>query len=170
MDASGERHVSIGRVGGAHGVRGWLKIRSATAPPSRIFEYQPWRVHQDGHWHSIEVRGVRRHGESFVVKLDGVDDRESARAWIGADITVRRDQLPPLSPGEYYWCDLIGMTVHNTAGVSLGRVRSLMETGANDVMIVVGDFEILIPFVPEQVVHSVDLRRGKIMVDWQPAV
>ena len=169
MDASGERHVSIGRVGGVHGVRGWLKIRSATAPPSRIFEYQPWRIGRDGRWHSVNVSGARRHGGSFVVKLDGVGDRESARAWVGADVAVRRSQLPPPPPREYYWCDLIGMTVHDTSGASLGRVRSLMETGANDVMVVVGDTEILIPFVLEQVVHSVDLDGGEIVVDWQSA-
>ena len=169
MDASGERYVSIGRVGGVHGVRGWLKIRSATAPPARIFEYQPWRVARDGRWRSVGVSGSRRHGGSFVAKLDGVDDRESARAWVGADIAVRRSQLPPLSPREYYWCDLIGMTVHDTAGASLGRVRSLMETGANDVVVVEGGSEILIPFVLEQVVRSVDLVRGNIVVEWSSA-
>ena len=169
MDASGERHVSIGRLGGVHGVRGWLKIRSATAPPSRIFEYRPWRVARDGGWQSLHVSGARRHGGSFVVKLDGVDDRESARAWTGADIAVRRSQLPPLPPREYYWCDLVGMTVHDSVGASLGRVRSLMETGANDVMVVEGGSEILIPFVLDQVVRSVDLDRGTIVVEWSPA-
>ena len=169
MDALAKRRVPIGRVSGVYGVHGWLRVRSATEPSARILEYQPWQIGRDGRWEAFEVRCGRPHGASFVAKLDGLDDRESARCWIGADIAVCRSQLPALAPEEYYWCDLVGLAVRDTAGATLGRVRRLMETGANDVMVVAaGDGEILIPFVLERVVRSVEPATGEIVVEWPP--
>ena len=167
MDALAERRVPIGRVSGVFGVHGWLRVRSSTEPPARILEYRPWQVGGGERWQTCEVRCGRPHGAGFVAKLDGLDDRETARCFIGADIAVRRSQLPEPEAGEYYWCDLIGLRVRNRAGASLGRVRRLMETGANDVMVVgEGAAECLVPFVPGQTVCSVDLEAGNIEVDW----
>ena len=168
MDALAQRRVPIGRIGAAFGVHGWLKVRSETAPPARILEYQPWQVGGgDGGWKAFEVLGGRPHGAGLVAKLAGLDDRDSARRMVGADIAVHRYQLPEPAPDEYYWCDLVGLAVQDTTGASLGRVRSLMETGANDVMVVTaGGAELLIPFVLGRTVHCVDLEAGKIAVDW----
>lgn len=169
MDALAERRVPIGRVSGVFGVQGWLRVRSATEPPDRILEYKPWLIGGEGRWQCFEVRCGRPHGAGFVAKLEGLDDRETARRFIGADIAVHRFQLPEPEVDEYYWCDLIGLTVENRTGSSLGRVRRLMETGAHDVMVVAdGDTEVLIPFVPGQTVCGVDFGSGTIEVDWFP--
>ena len=167
MDAWAERRVPIGRVSGTYGVHGWLKVRSATEPPSRILDYRPWQVGRGERWQSFDVRRGRPHGAAFVAQLDGLDDRESARRLVGADIAVRRSQLPAPAPDEYYWCDLVGLAVQDAGGAPLGRVQRLMETGANDVMVVGGaGAEILIPFVPARVVRAVDLDAGRIVVEW----
>ena len=167
MDAWAERRVPIGRVSGVYGIRGWLKIRSETEPPARILEYRPWQVGRGERWESFEVCRGRSHGAGFVAELEGLDDRESARRLVGADIAVRRSQLPAPAPDEYYWCDLEGLAVHDAAGVRLGRVQRLMATGANDVMVVDDAAAgLLVPFVPGRVVREVDLEAGKIVVDW----
>ena len=167
MDAGAKRRVVIGSVSGVFGVRGWLKVRSATEPPARILEYQPWQVGGGHRWRAFEVLSGRPHGAGFVARLAGLEDRETARAFIGAEIAVHRSQLPEPAPDEYYWCDLIGLAVNDAAGTPLGRVRGLMETGAYDVMCVASDdAELLIPFVPGRTVHTVDLEAGQIRVDW----
>ena len=167
MDAWAERRVPIGRISGVYGVRGWLKVRSATEPPARIFDYRPWQVGRAERWQSFEVCRGRPHGAAFVAQLEGLEDRESARYLVGADIAVRRSQLPAPAPDEYYWCDLLGLAVHDAEDTPLGRVQRLMETGANDVMVVGGaGAEMLIPFVPGRIVRAVDLDAGRIVVDW----
>ena len=168
MDAWAERRVPIGRISGAYGVHGWLKVRSATEPPECILEYRPWQLGQAGRWQSFDVLRGRPHGAAFVAQLQGLEDRESAQRLAGADIAVCRSQLPALAPDEYYWCDLVGLAVEDAAtGRPLGRVQRLMETGANDVMVVEeGGAEVLIPFVLEQSVRRVDFETGTIVVDW----
>lgn len=167
MDAWAGRRVPIGRVSGAYGVHGWLKVRSATEPPSRILEYRPWQLGRGGDWKSFDVLGGRPHGAAFVAQLEGLEDRESAQRLAGADIAVSRTQLPALAPDEYYWCDLVGLEVEDANGSPLGRVRRLMETGAHDVMVVrEGGTEVLIPFVPGRSVRRVDFETGTIVVDW----
>ncbi len=167
MDALAERRVPIGRISGVFGVHGWLRVHSATAPPARILEYQPWLIGGEGRWDAFEVRRGHPHGGGFVAKLEGLDDRETARRFVGADIAVHRFQLPEPEADEYYWCDLIGLTVRDKVGTSLGRVQRLMETGAHDVMVVEeGARQVLVPFVPGQTVCGVDLEAGRIEVDW----
>ena len=169
MDAWAERRVPIGRVSGVYGVQGWLKVRSATEPPSRILEYRPWQVGRGGGWQSFAVRCGRAHGAGFIALLAGIDDRESARRLVGANIAVHRAQLPATAPDEYYWCDLVGLAVEEAGGSRLGRVARLMETGANDVIVVEGaGEEVLIPFVPGRTVRAVDLEAERIVVDWPP--
>ena len=86
----------------------------------------------------------------------------------GADVAVHRRQLPAAEAGRYYWVDLIGLSVVNREGIALGTVIALMETGANDVLVVQGERERLIPFVLGRVVLDVDLEAGVIEVDWLP--
>ncbi len=107
-------------------------------------------------------------GKGLVAKLKGCDDRESARDLIGALIQVRRGDLAELEPGEFYWADLLGLKVETLSGTELGAVDNLLETGANDVLVVRGDRERLIPFLQGQVVHDVDLDKQRIRVDWDP--
>jgi len=94
--------------------------------------------------------------------------REQAATLVGSQIFVSRDQLPATAEDEYYWSDLEGLEVKTTSGELLGRVEKLMETGANDVLVIRGNREHLVPFVPGQYVKHVDLEGGMIEVDWDP--
>lgn len=160
--------VVIGRIVGLYGVQGWLRIHSYTRPPQGILEYRQWLVARSGSWQPMELADGRRHGKGLLAKLEGISGREEARARIGCDIAIPRAILPPLPEGEYYWADLVGLRVRTLEGVDLGRVDHLLETGSNDVIVVVGDRERLIPFVPGRDIVTVDLDAGQICVDWDP--
>ena len=108
----------------------------------------------------------RSQGKSLVAQLAGVDDRDAAAALIGRGILVARGSLPRTEPGQYYWTDLIGLTVRTGSGESLGTVTELLETGAHDVLVLDGGPNRLIPFAPGTVVKGVDLERREITVDW----
>lgn len=162
------RRIIIGRIAGIHGVQGWMKIHSHTRPQQGVFEYRRWLVRHSGQWQAAELTDWRRHGKVLLAKLEGITERDQARAWIGCDIAIPRAALPPLPAGEYYWADLIGLRVQTLEGVDLGVVDHLIETGANDVLVVVGDRERLIPFVPGRDVVTVDLDAAQIRVDWDP--
>ncbi len=161
--------MEIGRISGLYGVRGWVKVYSYTEPREAIIGYSPWQVKVGGEWRRMEVAEGRRHGKGIIARLEGCTDRETAASLMGADIACCRSQLPPPAPGEYYWTDLVGMQVITLEGEELGVVDHLMETGANDVLVVKGKRERLIPFVKGDVVLEVDLEQRKIRVDWDPA-
>jgi 16S rRNA processing protein RimM len=162
------RRILLGRVAGAFGVRGELKLLSWTEPRDALFRYQPWILRSGDT--EREVSGVRGRdtGKAVIATFPGVDTRELAEAMNGTEIWVPRDRLPPPAPGEYYWVDLEGLKVETTEGVALGTVSHLFETGANDVMVVSGERERLIPFVTGQYITSVDFDAGKVVVDWDP--
>ncbi|HSH28449.1 MAG TPA: ribosome maturation factor RimM [Thiohalobacter sp.] len=160
--------VVLGRVSGLFGVRGWVKVYSHTEPRENIASYRRWYLQREGDWHPVRVEQGRRHGKGVVVKLAGVEDRDRAAALIGCDIAIDRDQLPPLPPGEYYWTDLEGLRVVTLEGTELGRVSHLFATGANDVMVVTGERERLLPFVQPDIIRRVDPEQGLIEVDWDP--
>lgn len=163
-----EQRVLLGRVSGPYGVRGWVRVQSDTEPPERIVAYSPWHLRSDGSTTVVEVLEGRAHGRGVVARLAGVADRDAARRLAGAEISVQREQLPALEEGEHYWADLIGLRVVTLAGRDLGRVTALMETGANDVLVVTGERERLVPYLPDRVVREVDLEAGRISVDWDP--
>lgn len=160
--------VIVGRVSGLFGVRGWLKIYSYTEPRENIVEYRPWLLNTGGQWRTIEVESGRAHGKGVVVKFVGYDDRDAAALLVGHDIAVTRGQLGEPDAGEYYWADLEGLKVITLEGVDLGVVDHLFATGANDVVVVRGERERLLPFVRGDVIRNIDLRRGVMEVDWDP--
>ena len=160
--------ISMGRIDGLYGVKGWIKIRSHTEPRENIVRYTPWYLKQADQWTPVEITAGRRHGKTVVAHLEGVDDRDQAATTLGMEIAVRRDQLPPPKNGEYYWVDLEGMRVVTQAGQELGQISHLFETGANDVMVIRGDKERLIPFVEPDVVMEVDFHTHRMTVDWDP--
>ncbi len=160
--------VAIGRITGVYGVRGWVRVASDTEPSTRILDYGPWQLRVGNEWLSYEVLEGRAQGRSLVVKLKGLDDRDAAGHLAGARIAVRRSALPELDPGDYYWADLEGVEVVTRDGRALGLVDHVMATGGNDVLVVVGERERLIPFIENQVVLEVDLEAGRITVDWDP--
>jgi 16S rRNA processing protein RimM len=122
----------------------------------------------DGAWRTLVVQDFQVHGKGVIALLEGCDDREVARKLVGASIAIRRSQLEATAQGEYYWDDLLGLKVITVSGVELGIVDHLLETGANDVLVVVGERECLIPYVRDEVIVSVDLDASEIRVDWDP--
>lgn len=164
-----ERFVTLGRVSGVHGIQGWVKIHSETSPRENIVNYSPWHLLSEGRRETWKVNAGRRQGKTVVAKLAGCSDRDTAESLIGAEISVLRTQLPETTrPGEYYWADLVGLQVVTVDGVDLGHIERLFETGANDVIVVQGDRERLVPYVWQQVVREVDLEQRLMRVDWDP--
>ena len=160
--------VVLGEVVGAHGVRGEVKVYSATRPRENIFDYPVWTLETEAGGRDYALVSGRAQGKGLVARLAGVEDRETAQALRGSAIRVPRTALPPLAPGEYYWADLQGLRVITREGVELGQVADLLETGANDVLVVRGERERLIPYVPGEVVLEVDVAAGWLQVDWDP--
>lgn len=165
MDGRRERRVIVGRVVGLFGVRGWVKVYSYTRPPEALLGYNTWQLGVRDEWQAREVAEGRRRGRGLIARIAGVGDRDAAARLVGATIAIDLAQLPARAPGEFYWAELEGLRVVNLAGQELGRVSHLFETGANDVLVVRGERERLIPF-GRDVVHQVDLDAGVIRVDW----
>ncbi|KIP87187.1 ribosome maturation factor RimM [Stenotrophomonas chelatiphaga] len=164
-----ERRILLGRVAGAFGVRGELKLESWTEPRSAIFNYQPWIVVSPSGQEST-VSGVRGRdtGKHLIARFPDVDDRDVVEAMRGTEVYVARSSLPPPKPDEYYWVDLEGLDVKTVEGVSLGQVSHLFSTGSNDVLVTRGDRERMIPFVQPEFVKSVDFDANLVIVDWDP--
>jgi 16S rRNA processing protein RimM len=156
----------VGQIAGAFGVRGWVKTISYTAPRGNIFGYSPWILERGGVERRLEPLEGREHGDTVVVRLEGIATREEAETLKGLSVAVARDRLPPLEAGEYYRIDLIGLRVRNLEGTDFGTIADVLETGANDVLLIRGDRERLVPFVQGEFVKSVDLDDALIVVDW----
>lgn len=160
------RLVTMGRVDGPWGVKGWIKVRPYTATPESLCRFARWLLSRDGEWKEFEVAESVARADSVVARLAGCDDREAAAALKGSDIAVPREGLPATAENEFYWVDLIGLRVVNVQGEPLGEVAGLFSTGANDVLRVSRDGkERLLPCIP-QVIRQVDLARGEMLVDW----
>lgn len=156
----------VGRIGSTYGIQGWVKIISFTEPYDNILNYNPWQLFINGHWCSIRVLNGKKHGSGVVAQLEGYHNPEAVRQLVNLEIGINKEQLPALPPGEYYWADLIGITVLDTQDKVLGTIASLFATGANDVIVVKGEKEVLIPYIP-QVVLTIDLERREMRVDWE---
>ncbi|MEM6405475.1 MAG: ribosome maturation factor RimM [Pseudomonadota bacterium] len=159
--------VELGHVTGAYGLRGWIKVHSDTQPRSHITTYSRLLLRLSDQWQPWQVACGREQGKYITLKLQNCDDCDRAEQLIGARIAVTRADLPGLTePGEYYWADLIGLTVQNLQATTLGTVQNLLATGAQDVLVLSGTRERLIPFVWQKTVHQVDLENGSLLVDW----
>lgn len=171
----GKKWVLVGSVGKPHGVKGWLKINSYTQPASNIFAYQPWYLtpaEDETTLSPIELRHHQLNDQRLIVQFSGYDNPESAQKLTNQLIYVPREQLPSLGKTTYYWTDLIGLTVYNMAGEHLGVVKTLLETGANDVVVVESQADqkrLLIPFLLEKTIQHIDLEHAKMIVDWDPS-
>ncbi|MBB6523301.1 ribosome maturation factor RimM [Pseudoteredinibacter isoporae] len=180
MSSSSSNLVTVGRITGVFGIKGWVKVHSDTEPRENILEYSPWWLKTRHGVKPVEIDQAKPHGNGLIAHIKGVDDRTLAEGYTKVDIAVERDQMPELEDGEYYWHQLVGLKVISEHGGSpqlLGKVQKLMATGANDVLVVKGDKaelgsldnkERLVPYVPGQFVTSVDLQAGEVRVDWDP--
>jgi 16S rRNA processing protein RimM len=157
--------VIIGSFGKTFGVRGWIKVNSFVDPRSSILALNPWLIQRNGSWEEFCFEDSREHADSIVVKLPNCESPEEARNFTNIKIGVLREQLPKLQAGEYYWEDLVGLKVLNLDGIDLGMVQELIATGANDVLVVIGERKRLIPYV-SNVMNKVDLAKKIIYVDW----
>ncbi len=140
---------------------------SYTEPREAVLNYDRWLLIRKDGWQEATVAEGQRHGKTVIVRIEGYDDRDQAAGLVGTEIGVPRDELPETGSDQYYWSDLEGLRVVHRDGSELGRVDYLLETGANDVMVVKGETERLIPFVMDKVVLGVDLANGEIRVDWE---
>lgn len=167
--------IILGKVGAVYGIKGWLKIHSFTDIPEAIFDYAPWSLNLGENKQSAKVTDWRKHNNGLIAKVAGIEDRDQAQSLVSFEISVNAEDLPDLPQGEFYWKDLIGMQVVTSKGYDLGVVSDMMETGANDVLVVkanlndgFGKKERLIPYLLEQVIISVSETNKLIEVDWDP--
>lgn len=180
--------VVMGRVLAPYGVYGWVKVKPDTEAIDGLFDYETWWLGKENLWREVEVETAKVHSDVLLVKLAGIDDRDAAFKLKGHQVAVPRSELPDLdSEDEYYWSDLIGLTVTNTQGVMLGVVVDVFETGANDVIVVRSENKVLppqldsakldkakkvakpeeklLPFIAD-VVLKVDLQAKSMLVEW----
>jgi 16S rRNA processing protein RimM len=162
--------VVVGRIGRPFGVRGWVHVHSFTEIPNRLFTYPNWQLKRPkGLAVPIKCETHKPHGSAYIAKFVGCDDRDLAATWTNAEIVVQRDVLPSLPEGEYYWKDLIGLTVYNRAGHYFGIIEEFWETKANDILVIKeasSGKETLIPYVPEAYNIQVDFDKKTLTVDW----
>jgi 16S rRNA processing protein RimM len=159
--------VSVGKVSGIFGVKGWIKVYSYTEIRENILTYSPWILRKGKESKLVEVIDGRRHGKTVVAYLQGLDDRDKAAELNGWEILIHADQLPKARVNEYYWADLVGLRVKSIDDIDFGTVEQMLETGANDVVVVVaGERERLIPFLQGQTIVNIDLTAGEMLVDW----
>ncbi len=160
----------IGRVAGLYSLNGWVKIISYTEPRENILTYRPWyiSVPENGKasWQLLPHVNSRVHGKGIIALLEVSDNPDTAGRWLEKDIGITRTQLPSLPQGDYYWSELIGCKVLTLDGIELGMLDHFFSTGANDVMVVTGERERLIPYIKDSVVRSIDLNNKIMQVDW----
>jgi 16S rRNA processing protein RimM len=163
-----EEFLPVGKISGAFGVKGWMKIYSFTEPRANILKYSPLFISRHGDWVEVKVSGGHSQGKGIVMGLAQVTDRDQVMALIGAELAIKKSQLAPIDEDDYYWSDLTGLQVVNQKNETLGVVDHLVETGANDVLVVKDEkgTERLIPFVMDEIVLQVDLDNKLIQVDW----
>lgn len=170
--------VEVGRIADAWGVKGWFKVLPHSASPEALFSSKRWYLlpsEKGAKTFSgtvlLRVREAKEHSDMIVASAQEVDDRSAAEALKGARIFIARSSFPTAAADEYYWVDLIGLEVVNREGLALGRVRELLSTGPQTVLVIEymqeGKLmERMIPFVSAYV-DSVDLPGRRITVDWQ---
>ncbi|MEP7703321.1 ribosome maturation factor RimM [Paraglaciecola sp. 25GB23A] len=164
----------VGNIGAPYGVKGWVKITTFTHEQDGVFTYTPWLLGQENKEYVVDQ--WRTHNKGLVAKLVGVETRDDAESIKNLDISIKAQQLPQLAGDDFYWRELVGMQVVTEKGYSLGVVKELFETGANDVMLIkanlndaFGQKERMVPYLLDQVVKQVDREAKTITVDWDPA-
>ena len=151
----------VGRIVAPWGIRGEVKVEVETDFPERFSPHK--QVYIDGIPFTIE--SCRSHKQHLIVKLATIDSIEAAEKLRKQDLTIPGSELYPLPEGQYYAFQLIGLKVLTTAGKHIGQIKEIMATASNDVYIVEGKRgEILIPAI-EDVVKSIDLKKGKIVIE-----
>jgi 16S rRNA processing protein RimM len=163
-----EKPVLLGEIAGAFGIHGWVKIHSYTDPVANILKYVPWYLENGGQFIETRPLSGKQQGTAVVALFEGITDRDAAALMRGRKIWVERKTLPEPAAGEYYWADLVGLKVKTVEQFDLGVIVQMMATGANDIMVIRGEREHLVPFVKDRFVIEVNKDSGEIIVDWDP--
>ena len=163
-----DKNVFVGKVSGPHGIKGWVKVISYTNPLENILSYKEWFIINKEGKKAFSIEDFRIQGKKIIVKLDGIQDRNSAEDLKNKEILVSRIELPKLEKNTYYWNDLLDLPVLDKKGTQIGKVDSLFETGSNDVLVIVNENKerLLVPFIMEEVIKKVDLVKEFISIDW----
>lgn len=169
--------LRAGTITGAYGIKGWVKVHALTDLPEDFFAFERWFAKDRHGYRPIAFAEGRRHGKGLIARVDGVATRDEAEALRGTDVWVPAEALPALDDGDYYWHQLENMRVwceHEGRSLLLGEVDHLIETGANDVLVLrpcegsIDQRERLVPYLPGQVVLAVDDDEGRMTVAWHP--
>ncbi len=168
MNDKAIKYVVVGQFGAPHGVAGAIKVNSDTDPINAILNYHPWYIDLNNSWQVLDPLEVKQQGTNLLAFIQNITDRDEVKRFTGHKIAVRRDQLPALPKGEYYWIDLEGMDVINEEGVALGKVDHLFSAGHTGVLVVQGMKKHLIPFLQGQYILDVNLDTRVIKVHWDP--
>lgn len=177
MNTPEKKMLLAGKITGAYGIKGWVKLFVFTDPPENFFAFSGHQIQRQGRSEPIAFDQGRAQGKGMVARVLGVDTRTDAELLRGTEIWVPGTELPALASGDYYWDQLLGLQVwveHNGQQMLLGEVDHLLETGANDVLVLrpcggsIDERERLIPYLPDNVVIGVDASEGRMTVDWHP--
>ena len=166
--------ICLGSINGSHGIVGGVKIFSYTDPVEAILDYSPWTLRKDGKVKEVTIKEGQVSGKRIIVRLEGVDTRDQAEDLIGYEVHVNAELMPELAEGEFYWFQLESLKVRTIGGEVLGKIDHMLETGANDVMVVyptddsIDEQQRLIPYVEDEVVKQVDQESGVVIVAWEP--
>lgn len=159
-------YIYVGKILGAHGIKGQLKLWSECRPKEGILAYQRFYLADRQPVHELKVLCAKQQGKHLLAVFQGFEDRNQAETLQGQSLFIHINQLER-KKGEYYWVDMIGLSVHNRENHMLGKIADLYETGANDVLVVRGKYgEILIPFIRPDYVERIEPSQGKLHVDW----
>lgn len=159
--------VVIGQIGAPHGVNGWVRLRSFMQDAADILNFQQLFIKRnDNTQQQVKIEQLRPHGKAFVAKLTGTVDRDQAALLTNCYVAVAREALPQLAASEHYWADLLQLELFDQTNNKLGVITDIIETGANDVLVVTADnqAEYLIPYVLDQYVLEVDLANKRVLV------
>ena len=156
----------IGRFGRSHGIKGLITVISFTEPRDNILNYTNWHIAVNNTWQPLNVLQTSVTNKSILAQIEGYNQPEQVAHLTNVEIAVKREQLDELLPDEYYWHDLIGMHVVNTQGATLGDVTEIMATGSNDVLVVEGERRHLVPYLPDDVIVTINASQRIITVDW----
>lgn len=176
----------LGKVGKVHGIKGWVRVISFTEEADGILDYPLLKLGFEsslapriggeagttGTLERVEIDEFKRQPKGLIAHFKGIDTPEEARLLNGATLSVERAKLPDLASEEFYWYQLEGLAVINQQDECFGRVKGLLETGANDVLVVaatedsIDDRERLIPYLRDSVVRQVNLDEGQLRVEW----
>ncbi len=158
--------VVVGRFGRPHGVKGFVTVLSFTEPRDNILHYTDWHARLNNQWQRLPLQNLEMNNKFILTQVEGYRDRDEVARLTNIEIAVKREQLPVLQQGEYYWHQLQGMNVVSLQGVLLGSVSEMMATGSNDVLVVIGEKRHLIPYLPGRSIIEVDDSQRVITVDW----